>query len=501
MIKHTTTFLIFIAFSNAFYGQFNNYYLTDFEGKGAGWCVEENVVTGNYLVPLAFGQPDVGDNDYGILEIDPQGELLQNHFLSQVFTYYNGGLRAGFFRTSDNGFIYALGIDGPVVFKLNAAMDLEWSVQDNDPNYFYWGGAELGNGDLLVGKGIAETPFTSIQMRRYSSAGEFLSEFNIELDYLCNIATAFVAKDDFIYVSFHRQLIASDDERSNIIVCYNANTGEEIWELYHSASGMAYGFIDPVILLSNSNELLYVFGEIEDYTLKGSLNMGIFSRIKIAKLNEETGDFLEQTEMGNLISALIVIDSEPTSDGGLVILSKGFEGEDSMNYGMRISKLDENGTEEWTYYYNPPDLYASIDVTEVLFDIDVTSDGGYIAAGYSFGPLPDYSDTFQFPWVLKIDACGNQIVTDCDENGIFETNWNASTQIYPNPAQDRIFIRSKEFIKRAELFDLQGRKVFEENFSGGQEQTLFIDHLPAGLYLSVITTQNGNTRSERIVVE
>jgi hypothetical protein len=51
------------------------------------------------------------------------------------------------------------------------------------------------------------------------------------------------------------------------------------------------------------------------------------------------------------------------------------------------------------------------------------------------------------------------------------------------------------------LFDLQGRKVFEENFSGGQEQTLFIDHLPAGLYLTVITTQNGNTRSERIVVE
>ncbi|MFM2000009.1 MAG: hypothetical protein RL204_1956 [Bacteroidota bacterium] len=501
MIKHTTTFLIFIAFSNAFYGQFNNYYLTDLVGKGAGWCIEENVVTGNYLVPLAHGQLDIGDNNYGILEIDPQGELLENHFLSQVSTCCNGGSRAGFFRTSDNGFIYALGIDGPVIFKLNAAMELEWSAQDNDPNYFYMGGTELDNGDVIVGKGVVATPFTNMPMRRYSSTGEFLFEFNIELDHICTSTTAFVAKDDFIYVSFHRQFIGSDDERSNIIVCYNATTGEEIWELYHSASGIAYGFIDPVILLSNSNELHYVYGQIEGYTLQGVLDIGIFSRIKIAALNEETGGFLEQTEFGNLISELIVIDSEPTLDGGLVILSKGFEGEDSMNYGMRISKLDENGTEEWTYYYYPPDLYDSNDVQEILYDIDLTSDGCYVAAGYALGPLPDFSDTFQFPWVLKIDACGNQIVTDCDENGVFETNWSASTQIYPNPAQDRIFIRSKEFIKRAELFDLQGRKVFEENFSGGQEQTLFIDHLPAGLYLTVITTQNGNTCSERIVVE
>lgn len=501
MIKHTTAFLIFIAFSHAFYGQFNNYYLTDFDGKGAGWCVEENVVTGNYLVPLAFGQPDVGDINYGILEIDPQGELMENHFLSQVSTCCNGGSRAGFFKTSDNGFIYALGIDGPVIFKLNAALELEWSVQDNDPNYFYWGGAELGNGDLLVARGTAEAPFTSVPMRRFSPTGDLLSEFNIELDHLCNIASAFVAKDDFIYVSFHRQLIASDDERSNIIVCYNATTGEEIWELYHSATGIAYGFIDPIILLSNSNELHYVYGQIEDYTLQGSLNMGIFSRIKIATLNEETGDFVEQTEFGGLISELNIFDSEPTSDGGLVVLSKGFEGEDAMNYGHRISKLDASGSEEWTYYYYPPDLYASNDVQEILYDIDVMSDGCYVAAGNALGPLPDFSDSFQFPWVLKLDACGNQIVTDCDENGIFESNLNASTQVYPNPAHDRVFIRSKEFIKRAELFDLQGRKVFEENFSGGQEQTLFIDHLPTGLYLSVITTQNGNARSERIVVE
>jgi hypothetical protein len=43
--------------------------------------------------------------------------------------------------------------------------------------------------------------------------------------------------------------------------------------------------------------------------------------------------------------------------------------------------------------------------------------------------------------------------------------------------------------------------VHDEIFSGAQEQTLFIDHLPQGLYLVTAIDNKGVRSSTRVVVE
>lgn len=482
------------------FAQFNNYYLTEYIGNGRGLCIEENELLDTYMLSSLYGNIPNEELNCSLFELDYDGQVIDEHLLSDYFGIYYGGLKAGFFKTSDNGFIYALGIDGPIIYKFNPDMTVAWITQEDAPsNYYYWGGAELGNGDLIFGYDIPNTPYNILPMRRYSSTGEFQFEFNIELDFNYTAPTSFIAKNEFVYVSFHQFIVG--DYRRNHIVCYNAITGEEVWEVNQIEDENILAFADPILFLSANEELMYLYAPITELTLMDTYDVAYYMQTRVALVSEETGDFLTDYAIGETEFTTYLTDIESTDDGGCVILSYGFVPPATTDYGPRIMKVSSNFEVEWVHHYLPPSLNYSEEVIEILDDVEVTSDDCIIAAGYAVGPLPDFSDQFQFPWVLKIDACGNEIVSDCELSNIQERDLNATVQVYPNPANDRIYLKGNESIKRAEIFDLQGRKIFEENFSGAHEQTLFIDHIPPGLYLTHITTQSGKTRSVKIVVE
>lgn len=69
----------------------------------------------------------------------------------------------------------------------------------------------------------------------------------------------------------------------------------------------------------------------------------------------------------------------------------------------------------------------------------------------------------------------------------------SSIYVYPNPTANRIYIKADN-IKKAELFDLMGRKVLETN----QDQ-LDLGNLNNGSFILQVTTEKNSTQSFKII--
>ena len=94
---------------------------------------------------------------------------------------------------------------------------------------------------------------------------------------------------------------------------------------------------------------------------------------------------------------------EETSDGGFIVAGVSYFDTASTEYGWLL-RLDANGNEIWSNQYG---IATSI---EVLVSVKQTSDGGFIAAGYTDGTLPgNISYGLDDGWVLRVDANGNEI--------------------------------------------------------------------------------------------
>ncbi len=69
---------------------------------------------------------------------------------------------------------------------------------------------------------------------------------------------------------------------------------------------------------------------------------------------------------------------------------------------------------------------------------------------------------------------------------------NTSINLYPNPARDRVVIRSEEKIKEVRIIDLSGRTVLQQT-AGAVETSLITSGLKEGLYLVNVYTESGIT--------
>ncbi|MBI4245468.1 MAG: hypothetical protein HY606_15370 [Planctomycetes bacterium] len=84
-----------------------------------------------------------------------------------------------------------------------------------------------------------------------------------------------------------------------------------------------------------------------------------------------------------------------TSDGGLIICANT-----QINYTHHdalIIKLGSNGSVQWSYQIDTPN-------NEYIYSIKQTSDGGYIAAGYTA-----YGAFTHQTWVIKLDSTGSVV--------------------------------------------------------------------------------------------
>ena len=84
-----------------------------------------------------------------------------------------------------------------------------------------------------------------------------------------------------------------------------------------------------------------------------------------------------------------------TSDGGYA-LAGVTDYLAPEGYDVVLIKTDENGNVEWSQTYGG-------EMSEVAYSLVVTSDGGFIIAGYSSSSGYEYPDF----WLTKTDANGN----------------------------------------------------------------------------------------------
>lgn len=91
-------------------------------------------------------------------------------------------------------------------------------------------------------------------------------------------------------------------------------------------------------------------------------------------------------------------------------------------------------------------------------------------------------------------ACKNASESFAEEAGV----WTVS--VYPNPAQNEVFVGLNGAEARVELLDLSGRIVLSEVFAGALEARMALNGLAAGVY-SLRVESEGRVAVEKLVIE
>lgn len=86
----------------------------------------------------------------------------------------------------------------------------------------------------------------------------------------------------------------------------------------------------------------------------------------------------------------------------------------------------------------------------------------------------------------------------CNEVGINQLSQIALIDIYPNPANDYLNIRSEQRIQKIEIFDLRGNKVKAVE-NPGHEVEFDLSNIPSGIYMVQITDFEDLTQVRRFV--
>ena len=198
-----------------------------------------------------------------------------------------------------------------------------------------------------------------------------------------------------------------------------------------------------------------IIGEVNDLTVSGTMYA------------EKVADYSGQ----NLVMHLVITETNIPED---------WHGETEVNNVARKLFPDGNGT-EISFSMNS---LLSIDFS---FDIDAS----WVQDNCVLVYFIQDNDTKE---ILQ----GNKIMlNDLSLNVGTSSFENAETYIYPNPAQDFLYIQTDDLqhITNIEIVDLVGKVVLEqENYLSG----INIHELPKGIYL-VSYFNNGSRKTEKII--
>jgi len=153
-----------------------------------------------------------------------------------------------------------------------------------------------------------------------------------------------------------------------------------------------------------------------------------------------------------------------TSTYDIEILPDGsFIGSGTSNLNGVLAKFSPTGDSLWSRTYSFTHDF------HLLYDVQPTSDGGFVATGtaYRYEPLDPQFQTSQIIWVVKTDSLGC-VVPGCQNVGVREylMDLNELLRIAPNPVHDVLSAvlslppgSEVSGAVRAVLLDAQGRQV------------------------------------------
>ena len=195
-------------------------------------------------------------------------------------------------------------------------------------------------------------------------------------------------------------------------------------------------------------------------------------------------------------------DMEVLADGGYVCSA-------SLTYLGVLARFDENGDSLWSRYYEAFDDNGQSDL---LYDVNPTSDGGFILCGYGFQYLDDPHPYLATIFVVKTDSFGC-VVPGCQNVGVqeYELGLQERLHVAPNPAKDRVSLELEvpaAYVLNGPVsvivFDATGREVLRENAEHNSAlltHTLHVADWPPGLYHLHLADQCKWLAGAKVVVE
>jgi PKD repeat protein len=153
-------------------------------------------------------------------------------------------------------------------------------------------------------------------------------------------------------------------------------------------------------------------------------------------------------------------------------------------------------------FNNPDALFSWVENSfTVTFTNASTGGGSYL---WDFGdgntstdenPVHTYATAGPYTVTLTLtNDCGNDVYTqNIAVSTVSVYNRDFQMEVFPNPANDAIMIRTDYAMQLVELFTMQGIKVHSSEVNDMQE-IINISHLPQGTYILRVTTEKGNSQ-------
>lgn len=261
--------------------------------------------------------------------------------------------------------------------------------------------------------------------------------------------------------------IPNVEGRSNVWVLKTDSMGSVEWEYFFGDSLSEATFS----VIESKKEGYYFGGGKTDYSSQNSRSILGVTQPYIVKL-DTNGQVVWQKSFGTAVKDYLFTNLFESDDGSVIccgaISGAYYKGDISGTFGY-VAKISSDGKLLWErihYYTNSYDLVKKEKVRNLLYAIQPTSDGGYVASGEASvdGNEKDF-------WVLKMDDKGC-VGTPCDvkeavlaleekdlEKGI------GNFSVFPNPAIDKVHIEfgipTSETIT-LHIVDQSGKVVYDQ---------------------------------------
>jgi hypothetical protein len=458
----------------------------DLESEG---CANVEVVSDGYVV--WGGGINDGSIFYFVRKYDFDGTILDANIIEFTQEYFYTGVTISFqWDPNTERFIVihsaeTLGDVKGRLLAFNSSLDLEIDLYYDlyPPNTYFFGFLIEPDGYVVIGE----------QGPNINSEGTFIAKLDFEGNVLWN---EILQPEVFQHIYRNSTIISID---GGYLIGGYGITSE------------VFGILTKTDLTGNTTDVIIStdisvprsYGIFASKLSNGEILTGqgfgyewvseignpylYWAKTRLRKFNSVTNEFYGpvveyfdnyEFYMGGALKCL------PTSDGGAI-----FVGSNPGYSSGRVSwlqKVDSNGNEEW---FKPLNYDNCNNCENLLYDIELAPDGGYIAAGYFINwDVDPRSST----WLVKVDACGDLEWQGCSPLNVPERK-GQSFSIYPNPSTGRFTVETanQSRAQSYRVYDLSGRLVAQEMLSAAESAFTIDVNIPSGFYTLHLTTDGG----------
>jgi hypothetical protein len=269
------------------------------------------------------------------------------------------------------------------------------------------------------------------------------------------------------------------------VVTKTNELGEFEWEISLGTDE----YHDPAAVITETSNGNYIAGWGLSYDLEIPQNeYSYIDSIMLTKFTSEAETLWQKSYYSRNNGA--VNDIEVLSDGSMVVLGtyyNEFEGQDIYGTVSFLMKVDDEGNEQWyhEYYYD-----VCVFCESRLYDLELTSDGGFAMVGVYFGGEEDFYD---HTWLLKVDGCGCTEDCGCPPVGVegLDHPLNIGFRMWPNPSSGNVFIsiQGSNEIFTFEIRNALGQIVQER--PSHHHFAMDLQNLHPGMYLVDMKNSDG----------